>query len=160
MQARNWVRNSRISVIGVLNVTPDSFSDGGLHPDLDTAIAHAHQLRAEGADYVDVGGESTRPGAYRIDADEEMRRVLPVITELSAAGVPVSIDTYRARNVRPYLQIGFMPEALSSAPAGTPYQHRWRPGFDYKAIIAGWAYPPKDYAKWRELVKRPGMKFQ
>lgn len=62
------------------------------------------------------------------------------------------IDTYLARGVRPYLQIGFMPEALSTAPAGTPYQHSWRPGFDYNSIISGWAYPPKDYNKWRELV--------
>jgi xylan 1,4-beta-xylosidase len=62
------------------------------------------------------------------------------------------IDTYRARGVRPYLQIGFMPEALSSAPAGTPYQHDWRPGFDYKLIATGWSYPPKDYAAWGELV--------
>jgi xylan 1,4-beta-xylosidase len=62
------------------------------------------------------------------------------------------IDTYLARGVRPYLQIGFMPEALSSAPAGTPYQHDWRPGFAYDRILSGWAYPPKDYDKWRELV--------
>ncbi|MCI4592686.1 beta-xylosidase [Sphingobium sp. BYY-5] len=62
------------------------------------------------------------------------------------------IDTYLARGVRPYLQIGFMPEAMSSAPAGTAYQHSWRPGFDYKLIEGGWNYPPKDYAKWGELV--------
>jgi xylan 1,4-beta-xylosidase len=62
------------------------------------------------------------------------------------------IDTYRARGIRPYLQIGFMPEALSSAPPGTPYQHIWRPGFDYRLIATGWTYPPRDYAKWGELV--------
>lgn len=62
------------------------------------------------------------------------------------------IDTYLARGVRPYLQIGFMPEALSTAPAGTPYQHLWRPGFDYKLIATGWTYPPKSYEKWGELV--------
>ncbi|MEH3104957.1 MAG: beta-xylosidase [Sphingomonas phyllosphaerae] len=62
------------------------------------------------------------------------------------------IDTYRAAGIHPYLQIGFMPEALSSAPAGTPYRHDWRPGFDYKRIMSGWAYPPKDYDKWRELI--------
>jgi xylan 1,4-beta-xylosidase len=64
------------------------------------------------------------------------------------------IDTYRARGVRPYLQIGFMPEALSSAPAGTPYQHAWRPGFDYRLIATGWSYPPTSYEKWGELVYR------
>lgn len=62
------------------------------------------------------------------------------------------IDTYLARGVRPYLQIGFMPEALSSAPAGTPYQHAWRPGFHYSLISSGWNYPPKDYDKWSEMV--------
>ncbi len=89
-------RSDRIVVVGVLNVTPDSFSDGGRWGDLDTAVAHAVQLRAEGADLVDVGGESTRPGAQRVDAAEETRRVVPVVTELVAAGVPVSVDTYRA----------------------------------------------------------------
>jgi xylan 1,4-beta-xylosidase len=64
------------------------------------------------------------------------------------------IDTYRARGVRPYLQIGFMPEALSSAPAGTPYQHPWRPGFDYRLIATGWSHPPNSYEKWGELVYR------
>ncbi|WP_241491849.1 GH39 family glycosyl hydrolase [Sphingomonas endophytica] len=62
------------------------------------------------------------------------------------------IDTYLARGVRPYLQIGFMPEAMTTAPAGTPYQHSWRPGFGYNFIISGWAYPPKSFDKWRELV--------
>ncbi|WP_028965028.1 GH39 family glycosyl hydrolase [Sphingomonas phyllosphaerae] len=62
------------------------------------------------------------------------------------------LDTYLARGIRPYLQLGFMPEALSSAPKGTPYRHDWRPGFDYKRIMSGWAYPPKDYDKWRELI--------
>jgi xylan 1,4-beta-xylosidase len=77
-----------------------------------------------------------------------------------AAGKPVYdyrvvdaiIDTYLARGIRPYLQIGFMPEALSTAPPGTPYQHLWRPGFDYKLIATGWTYPPKSYEKWGELV--------
>jgi len=62
------------------------------------------------------------------------------------------IDTYRARGVRPYLQIGFMPEALSTAPAGMAYQHPWRPGFDYRLIATGWSYPPGSYEKWGELV--------
>ena len=82
--------------MGVVNVTPDSFSDGGRYADLDAAVAHGVRLRAEGAQLVDVGGESTRPGAERVDADTETARVLPVIRELVAAGVPVSIDTTRA----------------------------------------------------------------
>jgi dihydropteroate synthase len=84
-------------VMGVLNVTPDSFSDGGRYADLDAAVGHGVRLRAAGAHVVDIGGESTRPGAERIDAATEADRVLPVIRELTAAGVPVSIDTSRAR---------------------------------------------------------------
>jgi dihydropteroate synthase len=89
-------RPDRICVVGVLNVTPDSFSDGGRYVSLDAAVAHGVELRAQGADLVDVGGESTRPGAQRVDAAEEIRRVLPVLRELATAGVPCSIDTYRA----------------------------------------------------------------
>jgi dihydropteroate synthase len=87
---------SRPVVMGVVNVTPDSFSDGGEWFDPDAAIEHGHALVAAGADLVDVGGESTRPGAARPSVDEELRRVLPVVTALAAAGVRVSIDTMRA----------------------------------------------------------------
>ncbi|MGW0431902.1 dihydropteroate synthase [Micromonospora sp. NPDC003197] len=83
--------------MGVLNVTPDSFSDGGRWADLDSAVRHGVHLRQDGADLVDVGGESTRPGAGRVDSETECARVLPVIRELAAAGVPMSIDTTRAR---------------------------------------------------------------
>jgi dihydropteroate synthase len=89
-------RPGRCAVLGVLNVTPDSFSDGGQFLDHDDAIRHGIALRAAGADLVDVGGESTRPGAVRIDAVTETARVLPVVTDLVAHGVPVSIDTTRA----------------------------------------------------------------
>ncbi|TDC28591.1 dihydropteroate synthase [Micromonospora sp. 15K316] len=84
-------------VMGVLNVTPDSFSDGGRYADLDAAVGHGVRLHAEGAHLIDVGGESTRPGADRVDPETEAARVVPVIRELSTAGVPVSIDTTRAR---------------------------------------------------------------
>jgi dihydropteroate synthase len=86
----------RCLVMGVVNVTPDSFSDGGQWYGADAAIAHGLDLVAQGADIVDVGGESTRPGAQRISAAEELRRVGPVVTGLVQAGVPVSIDTMRA----------------------------------------------------------------
>ncbi len=89
-------RPDRCVVMGVLNVTPDSFSDGGLFCDLDAAVAHGLALTAAGADIVDVGGESTRPGAERVDAEEEIRRVVPPIRALTAAGVAVSVDTTRA----------------------------------------------------------------
>lgn len=82
--------------MGVLNITPDSFSDGGLWLDHDHAVAHGQELIMAGADLIDVGGESTRPGADRVDATEEARRVLPVVEALAAAGHPVSIDTMRA----------------------------------------------------------------
>lgn len=86
----------RALVVGVLNVTPDSFSDGGRYLDPRTAVEHGLALVADGADLVDVGGESTRPGAVRVDADEERARVLPVVRALVEAGVAVSIDTMRA----------------------------------------------------------------
>jgi dihydropteroate synthase len=89
-------RPGRCVVMGVLNVTPDSFSDGGCFADAPTAVAHGLAMHAAGADYVDVGGESTRPGADRVDTDEECRRVVPVVRELSAAGVRTSVDTTRA----------------------------------------------------------------
>lgn len=97
---------TRPVVIGVLNVTPDSFSDGGLHFTAQRAIAHGLQLARQGADLVDVGGESTRPGASRIDALEEARRVLPVIEGLREAGVPTSIDTMRASIARDAVSAG------------------------------------------------------
>jgi dihydropteroate synthase len=87
----------RSLVMGVVNVTPDSFSDGGQWYGADAAIAHGLELAAQGADIVDVGGESTRPGAQRIDEAEELRRIGPVVTELVRAGLTVSIDTMRAR---------------------------------------------------------------
>ncbi len=86
----------RCLVMGVVNVTPDSFSDGGAWFGAEAAIARGRQLAAQGADIVDVGGESTRPGAQRITAEEELRRVIPVITGLAGEDVPVSVDTMRA----------------------------------------------------------------
>jgi dihydropteroate synthase len=86
-------RFPRPSVMGVVNVTPDSFSDGGEFLDPERAIAHGRELAAEGADVLDVGGESTRPGAEAVGAEEELRRVAPVVEALAADGTPVSIDT-------------------------------------------------------------------
>ncbi|WP_432571924.1 dihydropteroate synthase [Kineococcus sp. SYSU DK005] len=86
----------RCRVLGVVNATPDSFSDGGRHLAAADAVARGLALVAAGADVVDVGGESTRPGAARVDAAEELRRVVPVVRELAARGVAVSVDTMRA----------------------------------------------------------------
>ncbi len=86
----------RTLVMGVVNVTPDSFSDGGLWLDADAAIARGRRLAADGADLVDVGGESTRPGAQRVDEATELERVVPVVRALAGDGVAVSVDTMRA----------------------------------------------------------------
>ena len=92
--------------MGVINVTPDSFSDGGEFADVDRAVAHGLALLRDGADLLDVGGESTRPGAARVDPDEERRRVEPVIAQLAAAGAAVSIDTMRASTAEAALAAG------------------------------------------------------
>jgi dihydropteroate synthase len=87
----------RTRVMGVVNVTPDSFSDGGLHAGTAGAVRHGLRLLDQGADLLDVGGESTRPGAERVSEDEERARVLPVVAALASAGAVVSVDTMRAQ---------------------------------------------------------------
>jgi dihydropteroate synthase len=97
----------RTLVMGILNITPDSFADGGVHFDHERAVAAGLQMVADGADILDVGGESTRPGADAVGAEEEMRRVLPVIERLAAqTSVPISIDTYKAVVAREALARG------------------------------------------------------
>jgi dihydropteroate synthase len=92
--------------MGIVNVTPDSFSDGGLYLDPGAAIAHGHELVDLGADILDIGGESTRPGAAPVSADEELRRVIPVIEGLAADGAAISIDTTKAAVARRALEAG------------------------------------------------------
>jgi dihydropteroate synthase len=93
-------------VMGVVNVTPDSFSDGGRYLDAEAAVAHGRELLAEGADILDVGGESTRPGAEPVDAGEERARVEPVVAALAADGARVSVDTTKASVARAALAAG------------------------------------------------------
>ncbi|MFL5263045.1 MAG: dihydropteroate synthase [Anaeromyxobacteraceae bacterium] len=95
-------------LMGVVNVTPDSFSDGGVYAERDAAVAGAERLLAEGADLVDLGGESTRPGAQEVPADEEIRRVVPVVRALRARGctAPISVDTRKAEVARAALDAG------------------------------------------------------
>jgi dihydropteroate synthase len=95
-------------IIGVLNVTPDSFSDGGKFTKVDAAVEHAVQLRNAGADFIDVGGESTKPGAKRLDPAKERKRVLPVLKELIDLGVPVSIDTMNSSTARAAVEAGVL----------------------------------------------------
>lgn len=87
--------NDRPALMGILNVTPDSFSDGGLHLDKDRAVARAIEMMDEGADLIDVGGESTRPGAEPVTEQEELNRTISVVEELTRQGIPVSIDTMK-----------------------------------------------------------------
>jgi dihydropteroate synthase len=104
---RSRLPEGRVLVMAVLNVTPDSFSDGGSFAVADAAVEHGLRLAAEGADLIDVGGESTRPGAQPVPADEELRRALPVIRELvRRAKVPISIDTTKAEVARAAMEAG------------------------------------------------------
>lgn len=98
--------HDRCLVMGIVNVTEDSFSDGGRWNDPAVAVAHAKRLMADGADLIDVGGESTRPGAVRVAAEEELGRVVPVVRELAAAGIPVSVDTMRAAVAEAAIEAG------------------------------------------------------
>ena len=97
---------SRPRVMGIVNVTPDSFSDGGAHADERSALRHAEQLLRQGADILDIGGESTRPGAPPVPLEEELRRVLPVVREAVKWGVPLSVDTYKPEVMRQVLALG------------------------------------------------------
>ena len=97
---------ARTLVMGVVNVTPNSFSDGGMWADPEVAIRHARDLVVEGADIIDVGGESTRPGTERTPEHEELRRVLPVVKALVADGVAVSVDTMRASVAKAVVEAG------------------------------------------------------
>ncbi|WP_119353674.1 dihydropteroate synthase [Azohydromonas sediminis] len=104
--ARFDVDLSRPRVMGIVNVTPDSFSDGGRHADAAAACAHCERLVAEGADLLDIGGESTRPGAVTPSVDEELARVLPVVRHAVTLGVPVSVDTSAPEVMRAVLDAG------------------------------------------------------
>ena len=95
------MNNKKMEVWGILNVTPDSFSDGGKYYTPAAALKHAALMQAQGVDVIDIGGESTRPGAEKVDGDEERDRVLPVIRNIrEGSGVPVCVDTYRADTSR------------------------------------------------------------
>lgn len=98
--------DARPLVMGILNVTPDSFSDGGYFNSLDLALSHAEQMLAEGVDIIDIGGESSRPGAQSLPLEEELRRVMPVVFALRDCGKPISVDTYKPEVMREALAAG------------------------------------------------------
>lgn len=155
----------RCLVMAVLNTTPDSFSDGGRYPDAAAAVAHGVAQVEAGADLVDVGGESTRPGAVRVDVDEELARVVPVVQGLHAAGVVVSVDTMRAVVAREAVAAGAsvvndvsggladpqMLPFLATAPVPVVLMH-WRGHSD--AMMRLTAYDDVVADVCRELVAR------
>ena len=97
---------SRPRIMGIVNVTPDSFSDGGLHATAEDAMAHCEQLVDDGADILDIGGESSRPGAQPLPAAQELERLLPVVRHAVTLGVPVSVDTYKPEVMQAVLDLG------------------------------------------------------
>lgn len=101
-----FARDRRPLVMGILNVTPDSFSDGGQHASRDAALRHAEQMIAEGVDIIDIGGESSRPGSASLPLEQELARVLPVVEALRDCGKPLSIDTYKPETMRAALAAG------------------------------------------------------
>ena len=133
--------------MGVVNVTPDSFSDGGRWFGADAAIQHGLDLIAQGADIIDVGGESTRPGAQRIPGDEELRRVKPVITELVNAGAVVSVDTMRAQVAQWAVEAGVSLVNDVSGGLADPYMPRLvaRAGVPY--VVVHWRGHSHDMEK-------------
>jgi dihydropteroate synthase len=137
----------RCVVIGILNVTPDSFSDGGRYLDRADAVAHGLALRAQGADLIDIGGESTRPGAHRVDARTEIARVIPVLRELAERGVPCSVDTTRAAVAEAALETGaIMVNDVSGGladPAMGPTMARCRVPW----ILMHWRGPSEEMAE-------------
>lgn len=97
---------TRPQIMGIVNVTPDSFSDGGRHDSTAAALRHCEQLLKEGADILDIGGESTRPGSPAVSLDEELSRVVPLVREAVTLGVPISVDTYKPEVMRAVLDLG------------------------------------------------------
>jgi dihydropteroate synthase len=128
----------RTLVMSVLNVTPDSFSDGGRFVDVEVAVDHALAQVASGADIIDVGGESTRPGAQRISADEELGRVLPVVQRLAARGVVVSIDTMRSEVAAAAVESGAQLVNDVSGGLADPAMHDWVARVEVPYVAMHW----------------------
>jgi len=159
--------NGSTRVMGIVNVTPDSFSDGGRFATTETAVAHGLALLAEGADLLDIGGESTRPGATRPLVSEELDRVVPVIRELAAAGAVISVDTMRADVAEAALAAGATlvndvsggladPRMLPAvAAAGAPYAAmHWRAHSDHMSDFAAYDGPGGVVAAVRDELAR------
>ncbi|AMA74496.1 MULTISPECIES: dihydropteroate synthase [Aneurinibacillus] len=161
--------HQRTLVMGILNVTPDSFSDGGHYQTVEKALAHARKMVEDGADIIDVGGESTRPGHDPVSAEEELERVIPVIERLSRElDVPLSIDTYKAQVARQAIEAGAhiindvwggkadprMPEVMAEMDVPVILMHN-RDNTDYVAFIDDVL---RDMEECIDLVKAAGVK--
>jgi dihydropteroate synthase len=135
-------------IMGVLNVTPDSFSDGGKYSDPDRAFARAVQMEEQGADIIDIGAESTRPGSARIPAAEEMRRLVPVLKRLKdRLGVPISVDTYKAEVAERALELG---AEIINDPSGLTFEPqlaRTVSNFDAGLVLNHMRGRPETWAK-------------
>ncbi len=141
--------------MGVVNVTPDSFSDGGAWFGTEAGISRGLELAAQGADIVDVGGESTRPGAQRIPADEELRRVVPVIAGLAGQGVPVSVDTMRAEVAEASLKAGARLVNDVSGGLADPDMARLIAGAGVPYVVMHWrghSHQMQERAIYRDVV--------
>ena len=139
----------RAAIMGILNVTPDSFSDGGRYADVSTALAHARAMIAAGADLIDVGGESTRPNSTRITPEEEWERIGAVVSALAGDGIVVSVDTLHASTARAAADAG---AAIINDVSGG----RWDPDMNAAVAASGCAYVVQHY---RALPGMPGEHF-
>ncbi|MEY3733438.1 MAG: dihydropteroate synthase [Actinomycetota bacterium] len=145
----------RTLVMGILNVTPDSFSDGGRWSSTDAAIARGIDLHSEGADLVDVGGESTRPGAQRISVEDELARVLPVVRALASEGIAVSIDTMRAEVAAACVDAGAVLVNDVSGGQADPLMLPWLASVTIPYVAMHWRGPSdvmEDLATYGDVV--------
>jgi dihydropteroate synthase len=143
-------------IMGIVNVTPDSFSDGGRYLDPEAAVAHGLRLRAEGADLLDVGGESTRPGAERVGVEEEQERVLPVIAALAAEGALVSIDTMNAGTAMAAVAAGARIVNDVSGGLADPHMLSAVADSDADVVLGHWRGPSSDMyagASYTDVVR-------
>lgn len=107
LRGHKFLIGERTLIMGILNVTPDSFSDGGKFTEMDKAVNHGKQMVVDGADIIDIGGESTRPGAAKVGLEEELKRVIPIVAELvKKVDAPISVDTYKAKVAEEALKVG------------------------------------------------------
>ena len=156
-------RSGRPIVVGVLNITPDSFSDGGQFLNEDAAISHAVELRSQGADLIDVGGESTRPGAERIDPEVEQGRILSVLTALVARGIPVSVDTMNSSTAEAAARVGVRVVNDVSGGLADPEMYRTIAKTGVRYIASHWrghSDTMQDLAEYGDVVRevRDGLK--